>query len=214
MTNNDLNTLVDFLNNHVRPMYFSLDRGHDEYHYDEVLKTAIKLSYFYNISDIDLISLIVASAYHDTGRIVADKGHEDISVKIFKRDLHLKEFLEETFPKIKYKNILRKGIKIIKNHGSSNKTKDELSLILQDADKISHLNKERFISRSVGYYLDRRYTNESKTEIVSNKILSIGGSITFTPKSKAMKYILGKENTININITSSDIELVVNKLFN
>lgn len=138
------NGIYNYLTTHVREFYKGFDGGHDEKHFDEVYNAVRELGVNAQFSDSELLTLSIAAAYHDVGRIISDKDHEKYSVDILKKDINIKRWASD-LDLITY---------IILEHRSSQSASSVYSLILKDADKISRLNRDRWIERVVRYNVD------------------------------------------------------------
>lgn len=187
----EIDLLDEWLIEHIRPYYKTFDRCHNEDHFDEVYN-AMKLMLKSGAYDKDTWVIgLVAAAYHDTGRIVNDKEHEKYSTKVLSRDMQFKAFMTELFGIHYYDEIMIHCLAAIKHHRHRKKTTIEIESMLQDADKVSHTNKERATRRAIYFYIDKLWNGYDKEEIITDRIKFIGGFIEFKPRSEAGRRIWG-----------------------
>jgi len=83
------NSLVEYIEGTVIPMYDGFDAGHGREHVQAVIAEALRLGTLY---DIDLDILYAAAAYHDTGLSVDRKTHHLESGRIIREDRRLGEW--------------------------------------------------------------------------------------------------------------------------
>jgi len=232
----------------ISPVYKMFDRCHDHRHYREVIKSAMLATcnidnYFpdfkekYN-NDINL-SIILAAAYHDIGRIIDEDDHELASVKILSKDRELSNsfffdndnvnkgrvmFLAKTM--IQYHRRKYHESSIGLHHIDDWKVK-ELCRILYDCDKSMQSDKDRVLYRYIAFYLDRIVykkmlsTDQEIEEMVENRWKKLGEGIYmgFNPKSKTFQEMANDKNIPSIHtgpftFTKEDILESYNRNFN
>lgn len=160
------NLVVDnkFYTTKVRDLYLQMDLGHDEKHFDEVYNEAWRLGFFDFIAGLitidDVRIIMAAAAYHDIGRVISNKNHEQIAVDaIMNFDSDNKDSIFYDVVKYLYDNFTDENIKficeIISQHRSKAKATSELAAIVKDADKIGRTDMNRFLYRLVGYNIEK-----------------------------------------------------------
>ena len=83
------NTLVDYVEREIIPLYDGFDAGHGRDHVQSVILEALRLSEFYPVrTDI----IYTAAAYHDTGLSVDRKTHHLESGRIIRNDTGLNQW--------------------------------------------------------------------------------------------------------------------------
>ena len=80
------NSLVDYIEGLIIPMYDGFDAGHGREHVGAVAQEALRLASFY---DVDEDMVYTAAAYHDTGLCVDRKTHHLESGRIIREDKEL-----------------------------------------------------------------------------------------------------------------------------
>ena len=159
--------LVDdnkFYTTKIRDLYLQMDLCHDEKHFDEVYNEACRLAFYDFITGLitsnDLRCVMAAAAYHDIGRVISNKNHEQIAVyAIMNFDSDNKDSIFYDVVKYLYDNFNDEDIKIIceiiSQHRSKAKATSELAAIVKDADKIGRTDMNRFLYRLVGYNINK-----------------------------------------------------------
>lgn len=144
---NDYSKIYEYLYTHVRQIYKSFDGGHNENHFDEVVKAADELANRLSMSERDRLLVNIAAAYHDVGRMIDDRRHEEYSVIIFNNDFNMKRWLNQ--------DEMQLVSNTINEHRSNKGASTVFSKILKDADKAySITNRERWIVRIVRGIMD------------------------------------------------------------
>lgn len=82
-------SLVDYIEGSIIPMYDGFDAGHGREHVLAVIREALRLAGFYDVS-ADMV--YAAAAYHDTGLSVDRKTHHLESGRIIRADKRLGEW--------------------------------------------------------------------------------------------------------------------------
>lgn len=83
------NTLLDYVEREIIPLYDGFDAGHGRDHVQSVISEALRLSEFYPVrTDI----IYTAAAYHDTGLSVDRKTHHLESGRIIRNDTGLNQW--------------------------------------------------------------------------------------------------------------------------
>ena len=82
-------TLVEYIEQHILPMYDHFDAGHQQNHAQAVIGEALRLATFY---PVDVNMVYAAAAYHDTGLTVDRKTHHLESGRIIRTDDNLKQW--------------------------------------------------------------------------------------------------------------------------
>ena len=90
--------LVEYIKKIINEHYSLNDKGHDIHHAEYVINRSLKFAQ--NIENIDLNMVYVIAAYHDIAHHIDAKKHEELSAKLLKEDLKLKEFFSEDKIKI------------------------------------------------------------------------------------------------------------------
>jgi len=144
---NNYNDIYEYLNTHVRDLYTAFDGGHDKHHFDEVYKAAMEIATHMNMNNDEKVIVAIAAAYHDVGRMIEDRRHEEFSVTIFSNDYNMKKWLT--------KDEMQLISNTIAEHRSSKGASTIYSKILKDADKgYSRIDSSRWIERVVYYNVD------------------------------------------------------------
>jgi uncharacterized protein len=82
-------SLVDYIESTIIPMYDGFDAGHGREHVNAVIAEALRLAGFY---DVDADMVYAAAAFHDTGLCVDRKTHHLESGRIIREDKRLGEW--------------------------------------------------------------------------------------------------------------------------
>lgn len=208
--------VLDYALTAIRPMYASFDRGHNEQHFDEVYRSCslvvTKSKYVEEHLTFEQgMELLLAAIYHDTGRLVCPDNkpvhHGEVSAHIVRNDRTLAKMLC-TEPELK--DVSMDSIcTIIAEHGkhSGKESTSELSLMLQDADNIGRLDKNRAILRLAWYRVDNFHLINPID--IRNSILEFVGGTNwgFFPKSKGFQEVYGKTN--DHYLTAKEIDQVL-----
>lgn len=80
------NSLVEYVEGRIIPMYDGFDAGHGREHVNAVAQEALRLATFYDVNEE---MVYVAAAYHDTGLCVDRKTHHLESGRIIREDREL-----------------------------------------------------------------------------------------------------------------------------
>ena len=83
------NSLVEYIERSIIPMYDGFDAGHGREHVGAVVREALHLAGFY---DVDENMVYAAAAYHDTGLCVDRKTHHLESGRIIREDRELRRW--------------------------------------------------------------------------------------------------------------------------
>ena len=83
------NSLVEYIERSIIPMYDGFDAGHGREHVGAVVREALRLAGFY---DVDENMVYAAAAYHDTGLCVDRKTHHLESGRIIREDRELRRW--------------------------------------------------------------------------------------------------------------------------
>ena len=92
MDNSLIQSLVDYVEQRILPLYDSFDAGHRRDHAQSVIEEALRLANFYSV-DVNMV--YVAAAYHDTGLQVDRKTHHLESGRIIRADENLKRWFDK-----------------------------------------------------------------------------------------------------------------------
>lgn len=92
MDNTLIQSLVDYVEQRILPLYDSFDAGHRREHAQSVIEEALRLANFYSV-DVNMV--YVAAAYHDTGLCEDRKTHHLVSGRIIRADEKLKQWFDE-----------------------------------------------------------------------------------------------------------------------
>ena len=137
------NTLVDYVEREIIPLYDGFDAGHGRDHVQSVILEALRLSEFYPVrTDI----IYTAAAYHDTGLSVDRKTHHLESGRIIRNDTGLNQWFS------------RDDIELIaqaaEDHraSSDHEPRSIYGRIVAEADR--HIIPESIILRTVQYGLN------------------------------------------------------------
>lgn len=137
------NTLVDYVEREIIPLYDGFDAGHGRDHVQSVILEALRLSEFYQVrTDI----IYTAAAYHDTGLRVDRKTHHLESGRIIRNDTGLNQWFS------------RDEIELIaqaaEDHraSSDHEPRSIYGRIVAEADR--HIIPESIILRTVQYGLN------------------------------------------------------------
>lgn len=137
------NTLVDYVEREIIPLYDGFDAGHGRDHVQSVILEALRLSEFYPVrTDI----IYTAAAYHDTGLSVDRKTHHLESGRIIRNDTGLNQWFS------------RDDIELIaqaaEDHraSSDHEPRSIYGRIVAEADR--HIIPESIILRTVLYGLN------------------------------------------------------------
>ena len=147
------NERIDFLVTEVRDFYKPMDLCHNENHFDEVFNEAHRLAEFDIwegvITEMEYELCLVAAAYHDIGRMFSDSRHDTEGIRMIteKYDHPIIKFLWDQY----FDDEIEEICQIIKEHRSRQTATSEISAIVKDADKISRLDRERFLDRIIGF---------------------------------------------------------------
>ena len=112
------------------------DCEHDIHHMQDVVKYTYELLDKVNI-DVDNEVCIIASYWHDVGRIKCTEGHEKKSAEMLKEEM-------ETYGYDK--DFINKCYIAIENHKWNMNPKNNEGLIVKDADKLAWIGKGRWKS--------------------------------------------------------------------
>ena len=137
------NTLVDYVEREIIPLYDGFDAGHGRDHVQSVILEALRLSVFYPVrTDI----IYTAAAYHDTGLSVDRKTHHLESGRIIRNDTGLNQWFS------------RDDIELIaqaaEDHraSSDHEPRSIYGRLVAEADR--HIIPESIILRTVQYGLN------------------------------------------------------------
>ena len=90
--------LKDYIDNKIKPMYRTFDKGHDVSHFNFVTKNCIKYAKELNEKigyGIDLDIAYIVDAYHDIGISCGREGHALSSGRMVREDGYLALFYDE-----------------------------------------------------------------------------------------------------------------------
>lgn len=196
-----------------KAIYKMNDRCHDIAHFREVTDTALCFVMHNDAkhNSFNNMALLIAAAYHDTGRIISQPDHELYSCNVLSNDYALRRIINDDEL---WSSLINASKGIIKAHRSSkefnpleNDPLVEYKKMLRDADNASHMNKTRYIERILWYYIDCMCETGAwkepgfKNAMIENR-LSLKGTMSFIPESQVAKDSFSE---INIIITAEDI---------
>lgn len=137
------NTLVDYVEREIIPLYDGFDAGHGRDHVQSVILEALRLSEFYQVrTDI----IYTAAAYHDTGLSVDRKTHHLESGRIIRNDTGLNQWFS--------KDDIELIAQAAEDHraSSDHEPRSIYGRIVAEADR--HIIPESIILRTVQYGLN------------------------------------------------------------
>lgn len=138
--------IYGYLFSTVRGYYATMDGCHDTEHFDEVFNAAQSIAKHLELTPDEKLIVLISAAYHDVGRLIEDKRHEEFSVTIFNNDRNMRRWLTRDERQIVSNTI--------NEHRSSKGASSIYSKILKDADKIGSIDRDRLITRVVRYNID------------------------------------------------------------
>ncbi len=140
--------LVDYIENHIFPLYEKNESGHGIRHINYVIRRSMEFSK--QFSDIDLDMVYIIAAFHDLAHHIDKDRHEELSSQMFCEDRFLKNYFHDD---------KRKVIKeAIEDHRASldGEPRSVYGKIISSADRNTSVSStlQRVHSYSLKYHLD------------------------------------------------------------
>lgn len=87
--------VIEYLGNNILPLYDNNIGGHGKEHILSVVQRSFEIVDEFNL-DVDLNLVYTIAIFHDIGYKIDPDIHEEISAKIFKDDVNIRKFFNDT----------------------------------------------------------------------------------------------------------------------